>query len=100
MSKVRVTVNGKTAEVEPGTSLLMAAYRAGARLPFPCGAQGACSMCRVRVVEGGESLAAESGFMRLWRGLHVSFSAQVRLACQTSVQGPGPVVVEGVFSKA
>ena len=96
---VEVVVNGHRGQIKAGSSLLMAAYRVGAKLYYPCGGEGACSACRVRVIEGAESLSSESGFMRVWRGLHLSLSAEVRLACQTSVVGPGPVIVEGVFSK-
>lgn len=96
---IQVTVNDHETRVEPGTSLLMAAYRAGATLYFPCGGQGACSMCRVRVLEGAEGLATESGFMKVWRSLHLSFSPDVRFACQTCVVGPGPVAVEAVFRR-
>ena len=96
---VPVVVNGHAGRVEAGTSLLMAAYRLGARLYFPCGGQAACSLCRVKVLQGMESLSPESRFMTVWRGAHGSVSPRVRLACQTRVLGPGPVVVEGVFSK-
>ncbi len=98
-ARIPVTVNGHSGEVEPGTSLLLAAYRVGARLYYPCGGQAACSLCRVRVLAGSESLEGESTFMRVWRGLHASFHPEVRLACQTRVVGPGPVVVEGVLCK-
>ena len=42
----------KSVEVEVGTVLMDAANQAGVEIPFPCGGQGRCGGCRVRVEHG------------------------------------------------
>jgi len=47
--------SGKVAEVEVGTLLSDAAVQAGVELNLPCGGQGRCGRCRVRVEHGAIS---------------------------------------------
>lgn len=81
--------SGKTAFVLPGTHLAEAAAVAGLTLDLPCGGQGVCGKCRVRVTKGATSpTPAEAVF----------FSSQQladgwRLACQTTVEQDAAVEI-------
>jgi uncharacterized 2Fe-2S/4Fe-4S cluster protein (DUF4445 family) len=75
--------SGRTVYVLPGTKILEAAGRAGLIIQSPCGGQGTCGKCRVRVVSGrceGAAQAPACVSAELWRDGH-------RLACQTTVDG-------------
>ncbi|MDD4185241.1 MAG: ASKHA domain-containing protein [Candidatus Methanomethylophilaceae archaeon] len=47
--RVRFVSEGKTAEVEPGTTIAQAAAAAGVNINLPCGGQGRCGKCSVTV---------------------------------------------------
>jgi uncharacterized 2Fe-2S/4Fe-4S cluster protein (DUF4445 family) len=75
---------GRRIRIEPGTTLLDAAQRAGVLLTAICGGEGSCGRCIVRVMKGQVSAPtkieqAELGRERGAEGWH--------LACQTSVLG-------------
>ena len=78
---------GRRVEVPKGTSLSDAAHRGGVELNLPCGGQGRCGRCLVKVQAGEvvrrstQPLSAED------------VNAGYALACQTEVQGPVTVVV-------
>jgi len=83
---------GKKVFVLPGTSLLEAASRAGLTLKSPCGGNGTCGKCRVRVLEGlppasPADSAANGGPLSAEQ-----LAGGDRLACMTNVRGP--MVVE------
>jgi 2Fe-2S ferredoxin len=85
-----------TAEVEPGTTILEAAERCGAKVGHTCGGVCACSTCHVWVRKGLESLSEQEDQEadRLDMGFDVrAFS---RLGCQTRVDGED-VTVEITF---
>ena len=68
--------------VPSGTTLLEAARRAGLPVASACGADGVCGRCGLQVLEGGESLAAESdGEARIKRDNRVD--PALRLSCRT-----------------
>lgn len=48
----RLTVDGKTAEVETGTRLVLAIERLGVAIGHRCGGKARCTTCRVEVVSG------------------------------------------------
>ena len=52
--QLRVTFepHGQAVFVLPGTKVLEAAARAGLTLDTPCGGQGTCGKCRVRMQDG------------------------------------------------
>jgi uncharacterized 2Fe-2S/4Fe-4S cluster protein (DUF4445 family) len=75
--------SGHRVFVLPGTSLVEAAGRAGVILQAPCGGQGTCGKCRVRVVSG-DCASAEAASRALPRK---AFAEGYRLACKTRVQG-------------
>jgi ferredoxin len=100
MPTIKFTKENKTVDVETGTNLRTAAIRAGVQLyTFPhtltggCMGLGQCGTCRVHVKKGQENLSRQG----LWERLRLSFidtwfhrlgnEAQLRLACQTTVQG-------------
>jgi len=79
---------GKTAYVLPGTRLVEAAAAIGMILDLPCGGEGTCHKCRVRVTEG----VSEPGLADREAFTPSELDEGYRLACQMSVQGP--LVVE------
>jgi 2Fe-2S ferredoxin len=91
MPRVTILPDRVTVDVKAGTSLLASASVGGVELMRSCGGIGACTSCRVRILEGQDRLSpigrAEG------EQLHESGIMQThRLACQTMVFGN--VVVE------
>ncbi|HEX7829515.1 MAG TPA: protein kinase [Thermoanaerobaculia bacterium] len=73
--------------VKPGQTLLAASLEAGVQHAHECGGNARCSTCRVLVVEGTKNLSPrDSAELKLARRL--GFTDDIRLACQTKVQGP------------
>ena len=93
MPKVTFLPDAKTVEVEPGTTLLAAAKRAGARVGDACGGNCACSTCHVYVRAGlgqlSETEDPEADILDKAFGV-LSCS---RLSCQSRVTD-GDLVVE------
>ena len=80
---------GRAVFVLPGTKVLEAAGRAGLILQSPCGGQGTCGKCRVRVVSGPCGSTAEAP-----RTLSAEAWAEgYRLACQTTVDGAAVIEI-------
>ncbi len=52
MARITFQPSGRSIDVDPGASLLDAAAGAGVRISAPCGGEGACGECRVRVLQG------------------------------------------------
>jgi uncharacterized 2Fe-2S/4Fe-4S cluster protein (DUF4445 family) len=75
--------SGRTVWVVPGTTVLLAARKAGIVIPAPCGGAGRCGKCAIRVVEGvaPESTALEA------RGIKLAPKG-MRLACLLAVEAP------------
>ncbi len=81
--------SGKTVYVLTGTRLIEAAAGAGLVLDLPCGGEGVCGKCRVKVQSGAcEPTAAEENAYTADE-LEQGF----RLACQSSVCGPMSVEI-------
>ena len=80
---------GRAVGVARGSRLMEAALEAGAVLDLPCGGEGVCGKCRVRVHQGSaEPLASDrTVFSR------DELAQGFRLACQTIVDGPMTVEV-------
>ncbi len=73
---------GRSVEIQPGTTILEASRIAGIPHASVCGGRGRCSTCRVRISAGLEQLADASDAER--RVLErVGAAPNVRLACQT-----------------
>ncbi|HEX2522209.1 MAG TPA: 2Fe-2S iron-sulfur cluster-binding protein [Terriglobia bacterium] len=91
MPTVRILPDSVTVEVKAGTSLLASASAGGVELMRSCGGIGACTSCRVQILEGQDRLSPmgtaeaeqlrESGILRTHR-----------LSCQALVFGN--VIVE------
>jgi ferredoxin, 2Fe-2S len=92
--KVKLTINGITAEVESGKTLLECAKDMGVGIAHACFGNALCSTCRVDVVEGADSLSEKQMKETVSLNYHLCFSPDVRLSCQAKVQGPNPVIVE------
>jgi adenylate cyclase len=70
-----------------GETILGAALRAGIPFAQACGGQGACSTCRVFVVEGWGACTASTPKERVIAE-RLGFIDRFRLACQTGVTAP------------
>jgi adenylate cyclase len=68
-------------------TILGAALRASIPFTHACGGQGACSTCRVFVVEGWEACTAPTPKERVIAE-RLGFTDRFRLACQTGVTAP------------
>jgi uncharacterized 2Fe-2S/4Fe-4S cluster protein (DUF4445 family) len=79
--------SGRVVEVEVGTLLADAALEAGLPLNLPCGGQGRCGRCRVRIEHG--AISHRSG-ARLSAGEQAAGWA---LGCQAVVKGDAVVFV-------
>ena len=86
--KVTFQPSGRSVYVLPGTLLLEAAGRAGIALRTPCGGNGTCGKCRVRIAQGDCDPTIGGS-----KGLSDALIAEgFRLACQAHVNSP--LVVE------
>ena len=81
--KVKLTINdGKTLEVQPGSSLMATLAEEKVFLPSACGGKGNCGQCKCRVVEGGGTiLPTEVGFFT-----RKQIQDHWRLGCQVKVK--------------
>ena len=92
---IRIRINDQNVEVKPGSSILAASMKGGIKHMHLCGGRGLCSTCRVEVLEGSENLSKVENYERISLRGHLSFSGNVRLACQAKIQGP--VTVKTIF---
>ncbi len=80
--KVAFQPSGRNVYVLPGTTILEAAGRAGIILQTPCGGNGTCGKCRVKIVSGqchpSKAAVQTLSEEQLQQGF--------RLACQTHVE--------------
>ena len=87
--KVTFEPHGRVVFVLPGTTILEAAGRAGLTIDTPCGGEGTCGKCRLRITSGAcEPTAVQQD----------AFSADQlqegwRLACQTAVTAETVAVI-------
>lgn len=79
--------SGQVIEVEVGTLLSDAAVEAGVALNLPCGGQGRCGRCRVRVEHGG--ISHRSGVRLSSAELEEGWA----LGCQAVVKGDAVIFV-------
>jgi len=76
-----------TIEAESGKTLLETALAAGIPHTHECGGNARCSTCRVAVLSGGAFLSPrDSAELKLQQ--RFGFGDDIRLACQTRVNGP------------
>ena len=79
MPRIEFRPSGKTAQVLPQTRLLDAARQAGVNIESPCGGEGTCGKCMVRVT-GGEVDSRSLGTLP-----HAAVAEGYVLACATQV---------------
>lgn len=99
---VRVEPLGVDIEIQPGETLIEAAWRQGFDWPTVCYAQAECTLCHVRVLEGFDNLAPmeeqESRAVDelLGRARHRD---TIRLACRLEFRGNAVVRKNGVHPR-
>lgn len=75
----KLTVDGKTYNVEEGTRLVLAIEGLGVHIGHRCGGNARCTTCRVEFISGEPETMTQAEFERLQaRGLY----GQARLSCQ------------------
>jgi uncharacterized 2Fe-2S/4Fe-4S cluster protein (DUF4445 family) len=79
------TVNGRTAEALPGTTLFDLATSLGVRVPTSCQTNGKCKECVIEIADGGDRLSAPTPAEK-------HLKAPFRLSCQTSLVADNGVV--------
>ncbi|MER2999226.1 adenylate/guanylate cyclase domain-containing protein [Pontibacter populi] len=78
----------KVVPVEEGQTILQASLAAGIPHYHACGGKGQCTTCRVLVLEGEGNLTPATSCERTVKNVK-KFPDNVRLACQTRVNGEG-----------
>ena len=81
-------INEKIIEIKEDQTILQASLEAGIPHYHACGGKAKCSTCRVVVQEGEEQLSIPNKAELKLRG-QKKFPENVRLACQTNVNGDG-----------
>ncbi|NTV45855.1 MAG: (2Fe-2S)-binding protein [Chlorobiales bacterium] len=99
---VHVTIDGQCLEVPKGMNLVSAAGSAGISISSACYGNALCATCSVRVISGAENISPmkEKEYEALCaRGyadqIGKSLHPEIRLACQSVVNGPVSVVAIG-----
>jgi ferredoxin len=82
---IRFLPSQHSIRVPAGTSLLEAARQAGLSMADGCGGWGTCNRCVVRIVEGGEGVAAETEGENLAKRSN-GIEQDLRLACFISLK--------------
>lgn len=99
MGVVQIEPSGITLAVDPGETVIEAAWRSGYRWPTVCYGQTTCGVCRFEVLEGGDGLEAAGDEERARLDeLAASGVAgtDLRLACRALVTGTVTVRKDGV----
>ena len=86
---VKFEPQGKTVFVLKGTNVVEAAANAGIVLDTPCGGQGTCGKCRVRILQN----ACEPTEVERNQLTREELAEGVRLACQSCASGPTTIEV-------
>jgi len=92
-AKVRIAATDVAFDAPEGSSLLQVLQSNGYPIATSCGGVASCGLCRLMVVRGADSLSP----LRPQELVHLGNVAKVvglRLACQSKVTGPGPIVVQ------
>ena len=81
--KITFQPSGRSVQIDPGATVRDAAAIAGIPIDFPCGGQGSCGKCRVRLAPASESATESEQRLMPPSDLEAGY----RLACQTHVTG-------------
>lgn len=79
----KLTVNGKTVDVEKGKRLVRAIEEAGIKIGHRCGGNARCTTCRVQFESGEPSKMTQAEKERL---TSANLLGEARLACQILVE--------------
>ena len=85
--KIKVLIDGKVLEVEPGTTILDAALDNEIKLDHNCGGNCACSTCHVIIEEGMENLSEMSDDEEDMLDTAAGLTLESRLGCQSKISG-------------
>jgi adenylate cyclase len=86
MPNIFYTLEKKTVEAEPSETILEVSMRAGIAHAHACGGNARCSTCRVLILDGLEHCAARNDKEQSLAE-RLSFTPDIRLACQTTFRG-------------
>jgi len=105
LHSVRFLPSGAAVRVPAGTSLLDAAAAAGVRIPAPCGGEGTCGECRVRIEagrvdRGGACLPAGDAAAGWVLACSSRVAGDVSLRVPASEEAEGRIVAEGGAGRA
>lgn len=78
----KLSVNGKTIDVEPGRRLVLAIEEAGVNIGHRCGGNARCTTCRVEFESGEPARMTRAEYEKLKSG---GLLGKIRLACQIVV---------------
>lgn len=78
----KITVNGKSFEVEKGERLVLALERSGIPIGHHCGGKAECTTCQVKFLEGEPDMITEAEYVRLFES---DLLGKARLSCQIEV---------------
>ncbi len=87
MFNIQFLPDNKEVKERDGETILQTALRAGIALSHICGGNGRCSTCRIIILDGLEHCAPRNPKEQAIAEL-LQFGSEVRLACQTKVNGP------------
>ncbi|MGF7237461.1 MAG: 2Fe-2S iron-sulfur cluster-binding protein [Frankia sp.] len=98
---VHVDPIGVDLELEPGETIIEAAWRLGYRWPTVCHAQATCTVCHVEVLAGAENLTPagdeeQDALEHRLPGAHRRDLTRLRLACRAQATGDVTVRKNGV----
>lgn len=98
---VHVEPSGCDLELEPGETIIEAAWRLGYHWPTVCFGQATCTVCHVEVLSGEDNLTPASdeeqdAIQHRLPGAHRRDLTQLRLACRTGATGDASVRKNGV----
>jgi ferredoxin len=75
----KLTIQGKTYQVEQGTRLVLAIEDSGVRIGHRCGGNARCTTCRVKFTEGEPKVMTEAEYNKLQQA---GLFGKARLSCQ------------------
>jgi ferredoxin, 2Fe-2S len=93
MPTLTIQPSGKSADVAPGTTLLMAIHAAGVEWKTKCGGKAECGECHLFVSEGRKSLSKAQRKEHERLDATIGVGTKSRLACQ-ALMGEENVTVE------
>ncbi|HEX2979583.1 MAG TPA: 2Fe-2S iron-sulfur cluster-binding protein [Anaerolineaceae bacterium] len=78
----KLTIDGKTVDVEAGTRLVLAIAESGVPIGHRCGGKGQCTSCRVKFEAGEPGVMTDAEFDLL---VEENLFGEARLSCQIEV---------------